>query len=125
MELRKNDAVFVGRRFFFAGLFVHNDVFFERDFAVVDDLFEPGEAVAVRGEGGDDVVLAVTVDVVGVHMRAAMTGSERKLMLFPNGVSSEGVWLFPPAIFFDQVEFAVAVHVANARTMTACVIVVL
>ena len=57
--------------FSFGSLFM-NDVLAERDLVALAVLLVPREAEAVRGEAGDDVVQAVAVDVVGVHLRAAV-----------------------------------------------------
>ena len=52
-------------------LLVHDDVLAEFDLAALAILLVPRQAEAVRGERGDDVVQAVAVHVVGIHLRAA------------------------------------------------------
>ena len=98
-------------------------MFLERNFAILGDLLEPSETIAVRGQRGNDVVFAVAVHVVGKHVGAAVAGRERKGVEFPNGVALDRFWLFPPAIFLEQVHFTVAIHVADAQAMGELVII--
>jgi hypothetical protein len=50
----------------------HDEVLLELDFVAVFHLLVPGETVIVSGEAGDDIVIAVAIDVVGVHLGAAV-----------------------------------------------------
>ena len=118
MELGKGNAVAIGCR-----SFVENGMFTESDLAVFLDLFEPGKAVAVRVDAGDDVVEAVTVDVIGIHLRAAR--GEGVWVFDPNGIVGEGLRLFPPGIFFDDVHASIAVDVANTKAMGETLIIAL
>ena len=78
-------------------------------------LLVPRQAEPVRGEAGDDVVEAVAVHVVGVHLRAA--GAQRLLVKRPDRIARERRGLFPPAVLLQQVGAAVAVHVAHAHAV--------
>ena len=51
------------------------------------ELLPPDETVAVRGEAGEDVVAAVAVYVVGIHLRAALV--EGEFVLFPNRITGK------------------------------------
>ena len=61
------------------------------------DLLVPGEAEVVGGQAGDDVVVAVAVHVVGVHLGAAVGVGELGLVERPGGVLGVGLRLLEPA----------------------------
>ncbi len=88
----------------------------ERDLAFLPDVLEPREAVSVGVQGGDDVVVAVAVDVVGVHLGAPRLG-EAVGVVVPNGVPLERRGLLPPPLLLEKVGPAVAVHVAHAEAV--------
>ena len=44
---------------------------FEFDFTVLFDLFKPGQAKHMSSKARDDVVISITVHIIGIHMRAA------------------------------------------------------
>src|SRR5438093_13650376 len=77
VRLRKTDAVFC-----FLGARAHQGMFLKRNLPIFAHLLEPRETPAMRIKGDDDVVLSVTVDVVGEHLRAAFS-AEAKAMFDP------------------------------------------
>ena len=107
MQLRKSDAITIRR-----GAFVQDGVLAETDLAVFFDLFIPGKAVAVSVDAGDDVVEAIAVDIVDVHLRAA--SGERIGMFNPDRIAGERLGLFPPTVFFDNVHAAITIDIADA-----------
>ena len=76
-------------------------------------LFEPTETVFVGVDAGDDVVEAIAVDVVGIHLSAAF-GAECGGMEFPEWISSEIGGLGEPAGGGEHVLASVAVDVTRA-----------
>ena len=82
------------------------------DLGAAAHLLEPGEPPAVRIEGGDDVGKAIAIDVAGKHLRAPFFVREEKGMGEPgNGFVGR---LLPPAVVQDEIEPAIAIHVAHA-----------
>src|SRR5262249_10519746 len=106
-----------GRGFILAGLLVEDDVLFESDLAVLAHLLEPGEAVTVRSEGGDNIRFTIAVDVVGEHLRTAVAGSERERMEFPDGIVRERGGLFPPTGSLHDVGAAVPVQITEPQSV--------
>ena len=80
----------------------------------VAHLLVPGQAEVVRGEAGDHVVVAVAVDVVGVHLRAAGRANLR-LVKRPRRAVERSRRLLEPAVLDQDVAPAVAVDVADAQ----------
>src|SRR5262245_41146922 len=78
----------------------------------------------MRGQAADHVVVAVSVDIIGKHVRAAVTGGKWKFVLFPDRIPREGLGLLPPTILLDQIFSSVAIHIANAKSVRELVIVV-
>src|SRR5262249_27955422 len=76
VELSKGDAITVG-----CGTFIQDGVLAKTDLAVLLDLFIPGKAIAMSVDAGDDVVEAIAIDVIDIHLRA------------PGG---EGIRMFDP-----------------------------
>ena len=110
VELGEFDAVFVA-----LGLVGHDDVLFEGDFAILGNVLVPGEAEAVGSKAGEDVVIAVAIEIIGVHLGTA-GAAELEVVFFP-GVAGKFGGLFPPAIFFEDIHAAVAVDVAVAHAV--------
>ena len=65
--------------------------------------------------GGDDVGVAVAVDVEGVHFGAGV--GELEVMLLPDRIAVEIFGLFPPSGRFEKIEPPVAVDIADAQAM--------
>src|SRR5881396_2688479 len=81
---------------------------------------KPRQAAAVGLEAGDDVVLAVAVDVVDEHLgpAVAVAGGEELLGVeLPVGVAGEAGGLLPPAAGLQKVHLSVAVDVAVAQAV--------
>lgn len=104
MDLAKALAVGV----IFLGL-AEDDMFLE---GAVFVLFEPGESVAVGLDARDDVITAVFVHVVHVHLGAALAEVGR--VELPVGVLRGVGGLLVPAIRFKDVDTPIAVDVAGA-----------
>ena len=66
VQLAEDQAVAV-----LLGLAAHDRVLAEDDLVAVAELLVPGQAELVRRQAGDHVVVAVAIDVVGVHLGAA------------------------------------------------------
>src|SRR5690606_1629419 len=81
----------------------------------VGSLLEPCETPPVCVEARDDVVAAVDVDVVGVHLRAARP--EIGWMVPPESALGAGSGVLPPAPGHQDVGVAVPVDVADAETV--------
>ncbi len=107
VELSKGDAITIG-----CGTFIQNGVLAETDLAILLDLFVPRKAVAVSVNARDDVVEAIAVDIIDIHLRAA-TG-ERIRVFDPDGIAGERERLFPPAVFFNDVHASITIDVADA-----------
>ena len=75
----------------------------------------PGQPELVRGQAGDHVAIAVAVDVVGVHLRAARAG-ERRLVQLPRA-AAERLGLLEPAVLHDDVDAAVKRATAAGGTV--------
>src|SRR3954453_21080721 len=90
---------------------------FECDLTVLIHLFIPGQSVTVRGECGDDIVLAVAVYIIGIHLGATMTGSEWELVKFPNKIVGERGRLFPPTARFEEVHAAITIDVPYSQAV--------
>src|SRR4030095_5746917 len=69
----------------------------------------------MRGQTGDDIVKTVTVDIIGVHLRAAR--AEIHLVLLPCRIAGERCRLLPPSVLLENVFAAVAVHIAVSIAM--------
>ena len=80
-------------------------------------LLVPGEAEVVGREAGDDVVDAVAVDVVGVHLRAAVGRGERRFVKLPANRVRLLLRLLEPTRRDEDVLQAVAVDVADAEAV--------
>ena len=89
-----------------------DQVLLPADHAAVVRLLKPRQAVAVRGERGDDVGLAVAIHIVAVHLRAA--AAEHRLVKGPRRIALERFRLLPPAARFQDVHLAVAIDIAVA-----------
>ena len=110
VQFAKDNAVFV-----LAAGAAHDEVFFKRDAAALGfHLLEPRKAKLVRGEAGDDVVVAVAVHVVGEHLRAAACG-EGKLARPPRLLV--GGRLLEPAALVDDVSPPIAIHVTHTQAV--------
>src|SRR6516225_2510341 len=110
MQLRERNTIGVGSR-----IFVQDHVFAKSNAAIFTDLLVPREAVAVRIDGGYDVVETVAVDVINQHLSASLC--EMKRMLGPNGIVVARSGLFPPAVLFNDVDATVPVNVAAPDAM--------
>ena len=75
-------------------------------------LFEPGEAIAVGLDARDDVITAVFVHVVDIHLGAAL--AEVGLVELPRAGGGEVLGLFVPAVGFEDIHAAIAVNVTRA-----------
>ena len=68
------------------------------------------------GERRDDVVVAIAIDVVGIHLGTATTcehvGSE-----FPQRISLDRFRLSEPAVLRDDVLLTIAVDVADSQSV--------
>ena len=68
----------------------------------------------MRGEAGDDVVVAITVHVVGEHLRAAAWG-EYKLVSLPRLLVRGR--LRKPTVLVNDVEPPIAIHIPHAQAV--------
>src|SRR5687768_5654614 len=89
----------------------------EGTFIAVPDLLVPDQTKLVRLQAGDDIIVAVAVNVVSEHVRSAES-RERVGMKLPLRVAVERFRLLIPAILHQDVEPLVAVHVADTQSMT-------
>ncbi|MFN9911709.1 MAG: hypothetical protein ACK53L_03945, partial [Pirellulaceae bacterium] len=60
-------------------------------------LFKPGEAKFMSGQTADDVVIAIAVDIVGMHLGAATGMGKAGWVVAPARLRSIGGGLFKPA----------------------------
>ena len=79
-------------------------------------ILEPRETVIVSRQAGDDVVVAVTIDIVSKHVRRR--SREFVFMEHPVFVGYDFCGLFEPAIASQHVHTSVAVDIADSQTMT-------
>ena len=86
----------------------------KRDLVSVTNLFVPGQTVVMRVEAGDDIVVAVTVHVVGEHIRTARP-REFDGMKLPDPPQRN--WLLIPAVADDHVRATIAVDVTYAQAV--------
>ena len=112
MQLREHDGIIV-----LIGPLAHDRVLAERNSLVgVFFMLKPGQTVGVGRLARDDVVVAVPVDVINEHLRAAGFG-ERHLMECPELCLGIRGRLLIPAILLQNVLAAVAVHIAHAHSV--------
>src|ERR1043166_2315531 len=83
----------------------------KRNLTAVFLLLEPRQPVAVCLNARDDIVEAVTVHVIDIHLRAAVAEVHRVL----DPIATRG--LFPPRLGFQHVRFTVAIHIAEAHAV--------
>ena len=95
----------------------HDDVFFESDLFAVFDLFKPRQPKRVSGQAGDDVVVAVAIDVVSEHVRSARPG-ELVFVKRPQRIAIERLRLLVPTALPNHISAAVAVDVADSQAMS-------
>ena len=89
----------------------HDEMSLEGDLAIrAGLLLEPDEAVGVRVQRGEDILVAIAVEIVGEHLGTSLGRGERESVSRPRAV---GPRLFPPGRFFQEVGAAVAVDVAE------------
>src|ERR1051326_9052761 len=82
---------------------------------VFTHLLIPGEAIPMGLDRSDHVVETITIDVVDQHLGRRIGEVER--MLDPDGIISQRSRLFPPAVFFKDVDASVSVDIATANPM--------
>ena len=82
------------------GFVGHDAVLFKTDFSILFDLFIPRESVAVSVEGGDEIVIAIAIDVIGEHLGSSFFGGEGEGVKGPVGLLIPVRGLLPPAVFF-------------------------
>src|SRR5688572_13078125 len=73
------------------------------------------QAVTVGAQRRDDIGIAIAVDVVGEHLRAA--AAEIGGVKSPVSVAAQARGLLPPSLHFEQVDLAVTVDVAKAESV--------
>ena len=77
-------------------------------------IFEPEESVAMREFRAENIIVPIAVEIIGEHLRASRA-AELHLVLRP--FETRVLGLFPPAIFFQQVDAAIAIHIAIAQAV--------
>ena len=97
------------------GFVVHEAVLNERERALHTHLLEPRQAVFVGREARDHVVVAVPVDVVDQHLRAAVLAGEAELVVRPLRIASERLGLAKPAVLPEHILASIAVDVAHTQ----------
>tara|TARA_A100001037_G_C14848831_1_gene499891 strand:- start:224 stop:490 length:267 start_codon:yes stop_codon:yes gene_type:complete len=85
---------------------------FKLDFFSLPAMLIPSQTVAMRREASDDIIVAVTIHVEGVHLGRA-PGRKGDGMKLPDRVSIERGGVFPPAVFFKKVPASVAIHITH------------
>ena len=77
-------------------------------------IFKPEQTVAVGEFGAEDIVVAIAIEIIGEHLRAALgTECEGMERPFQSGIGG----LLPPAIFLQQVEPFIAIHISKTKTV--------
>ena len=99
------------------GLIRHHDMLFKGDGSVFLDLFIPSHSPGVGIEGGNDVVIAIAIDIVGEHLGSSLLWGEGKRMKFPGRLAVPVFRLLPPAAFFENIGKLVAINVAGTEAM--------
>src|SRR5665213_141414 len=89
--------------------------------AAVFLLLEPGQAVAVGFDAGDNVGPAIAVDVIGEHLRAA--AAEVGGVKRPLRVAAQVGGLLVPAVMNHEIVFPVPIYVAEAHAVGESLIV--
>src|SRR6187200_3396476 len=80
-------------------------------------LLVPGQAEVVSRQTGDDVVVPVPIDVVGIHFRSAVGVGESHGVESPGGLLWRFLRLLKPAGGTDDVGYGVPVDVADSKAM--------
>src|SRR6476620_6199683 len=90
---------------------------FERNVAILaGHVFEPRETIRMSRLAGDDIVSAITVHIEGVHLGAAAFG-ELHRMKRPELSFRASRWMFPPTVFLQQVQSAVAINISDSHAV--------
>ena len=86
------------------------------DEGAVGLLLEPAEAIAVAVVAGDDIIPAIAIHVIGIHVRSATgpIGTERAGMKRPVLVFLGVHRLFEPAFLGENVHASVSIYIARA-----------
>src|SRR5436305_7591106 len=79
MQLREGNSVRIG-----FGTTVEDQVLFKVDLAIQFYLFIPGQAVTMCVEAGNDIVKAVSIDVIDQHLSGGRKGER---MFFPDRIT--------------------------------------
>ena len=119
IEVAGGEGVSLGEAEPFCGRLVafrDDDVLLKRDLAVDEGVFIPGQSPGVRPEAGDDVVVAVSIDIKDEHLCAAGVG-EFIVMEGPLFAGSGIFGAFIPSSFFEEVGAAVAIEIAEAEAV--------
>ena len=107
MELTEGNAIRILQR-------IRRDDGMAEKLAVL--LLEPSQAKLVGRQAGEDVLIAVAIEVVGMHLRPAGTG-EIGPMRGPLRIVGQRRGLFPPATLFQEIDPTIAVHIADPQAM--------
>src|SRR4030095_13706297 len=110
VKLRKFNAVFIVLR-----LLVHEGMLLEGDLVSLFHLLEPGQSISMRGEAGDNIIEAVAIHVIDVHLRA--TAAELLWMLHPLRISFERFRLLPPTRSLQKISLPIAIHISKTEAM--------
>src|SRR5215831_17303168 len=95
---------------------------FEADFSIGPELLVPHQTIAMRRKARDHIVQSIAIYVVGIHLRAALR--KRELVECPYWIAVQRRWLFPPAVFLEQIHASVAVYVTYSHTVGELAVIV-
>ena len=91
-------------------------MFDECDVVAVLHILEPGQAVGVGCFTGDNILIAIAVDIVSIYLGAASV-SKLERMSRPETGLTDFRRLFPPAIFLKNICAAVAVNITDPQSV--------
>src|SRR5256885_9665166 len=92
-------------------------MFFESDITILTGhILKPRKPIRMGRLAGDDIVPAITVHIESVHLGTAAFGKLHR-MKRPELSFRVRRWMLPPTVFLQQVQSAVAIHVADSHSM--------
>src|SRR6056297_456631 len=81
-------------------------------------LFVPAETEIVRTVTGDDIIVAIAIDIVSVHFGAPVSFAEGDGVRNPTRGQLMRQGLLKPALRMKQILSPIAIDVSNSQAMT-------
>src|SRR5690349_1996409 len=93
----------------------HDYMLLEGHRRAVSILLVPSQSKVVRCQAGDNIIVPIAVDVVGIHLCAAVSRGECGLVRGPASCVRTRLGLLEPASRMQDIETTIAVDVPNSQ----------